>query len=334
MSARPFSTGPLVGRAIPHESAHLHVSGKAAYVNDLPELAGTLHAAAGLSTVAHGRIKNLDLAAVRAYPGVRCVLTAADIPGENNCGPILHDDPIIANDAIQFYGQVIFAVAADTRDAARQAVRLAKVEYEAETPILSMDAAIAAESWVLPPFAMQRGPVDPAFANAPHRLSGTAHVGGQEHFYLEGQVSYVQPKEDHTLHLICSTQHPTEMQQLVSHALGWRSHQISVETRRMGGGFGGKESQSAQWACLAALLAVRTGKPVKIRLDRDDDMIATGKRHGFQYQWQSAFDDAGRLLGLKLEMASNCGYSADLWARSTTAPSATSTMPTTSTRSR
>lgn len=312
MSARPFSTGPLVGRAIPHESAHLHVSGKAAYVDDLPELAGTLHAAAGLSTVAHGRIKNLDLAAVRAYPGVRCVLTAADIPGENNCGPILHDDPIIANDAIQFYGQVIFAVAADTRDAARQAVRLAKVEYEAETPILSMDAAIAAESWVLPPFAMQRGPVDPAFANAPHRLSGTAHVGGQEHFYLEGQVSYVQPKEDHTLHLICSTQHPTEMQQLVSHALGWRSHQISVETRRMGGGFGGKESQSAQWACLAALLAVRTGKPVKIRLDRDDDMIATGKRHGFQYQWQSAFDDAGRLLGLKLEMASNCGYSADL----------------------
>ena len=207
---------------------------------------------------------------------------------------------------------MIFAVAADTRDAARQAVRLAKVEYDAETPILSMDAAIAAESWVLPPFAMQRGPVDPAFANAPHRLSGTAHVGGQEHFYLEGQVSYVQPKEDHTLHLICSTQHPTEMQQLVSHALGWRSHQISVETRRMGGGFGGKESQSAQWACLAALLAVRTGKPVKIRLDRDDDMIATGKRHGFQYQWQSAFDDAGRLLGLKLEMASNCGYSADL----------------------
>ncbi len=315
MSARPANSslsGPLVGRAIPHESAHLHVSGKAAYIDDLPELAGTLHAAAGLSTCARGRIKNLDLSAVRAYPGVRCVITAADIPGENNCGPILHDDPIIAGEEIQFYGQVIFAVAAETRDAARQAVRLAKVEYESETPILDMEAAIAAESWVLPPFAMQRGPIDTAFANAPHHLSGTAVVGGQEHFYLEGQISYVQPKEDHTLHLICSTQHPSEMQQLVSHALGWRSHQISVEIRRMGGGFGGKESQSAQWACLAAILAVNTGKPVKMRLDRDDDMIATGKRHGFQYAWESAFDDSGRLLGLKLEMASNCGYSADL----------------------
>jgi xanthine dehydrogenase large subunit len=315
MNARPNSMpsdGALIGRPVAHESAHLHVSGKASYIDDLPELAGTLHAAAGLSTCARGRLKSLDLSAVRAYPGVRAVITAADIPGENNCGPILHDDPIIADDAIQFYGQVLFAVAAETRDAARQAVRLAKAEYEVETPILDMDAAIAAESWVLPPFAMTRGAVDDAFATAPHTLSGTAAVGGQEHFYLEGQISYAQPKEDHSLHLICSTQHPTEMQQLVSHALGWRSHQISVEIRRMGGGFGGKESQSAQWACLASLLAVHTGRPVKLRLDRDDDMIATGKRHGFQYQWESAFDDNGRLLGLKLQMASNCGYSADL----------------------
>lgn len=304
--------GELIGQSIPHESARLHVSGAARYIDDLPEAAGTLHAAAGLSTCARGRIRQLDLSAVRAYPGVRCVITAVDIPGENNCGPILHDDPIIAGDEIQFYGQVIFAVAAETRDAARQAVRLAKVEYEVETPILDMDAAIAAESWVLPPFAMQRGPVDAAFANAPHHLSGTAVVGGQEHFYLEGQISYALPKDDDSLHLLCSTQHPTEMQQLVSHALGWRAHQVSVEIRRMGGGFGGKESQSAQWACLASILAVNTGKPVKMRLDRDDDMIATGKRHGFQYAWQSAFDDSGRLLGLKLDMASNCGYSADL----------------------
>ncbi|MBS1157685.1 MAG: xanthine dehydrogenase molybdopterin binding subunit [Proteobacteria bacterium] len=312
MSSHPSFSGAIVGRPVAHESAHLHVSGQATYIDDQSELAGTLHAAPGLATCARGRIKHLDLSAVRAYPGVRCVITAADIPGENNCGPILHDDPIIAGDEIQFYGQVIFAVAAETRDAARQAVRLAKVEYEVETPILDMDAAIAAESWVLPPFAMQRGPVDTAFAEAPHHLSGTASVGGQEHFYLEGQISYVQPKEDQTLHLICSTQHPTEMQQLVAHALGWRAHQVSVECRRMGGAFGGKESQSAQWACLAAILAVNTGKPVKIRLDRDDDMIATGKRHGFQYAWESAFDDAGRLLGLKLEMASNCGCSADL----------------------
>jgi xanthine dehydrogenase large subunit len=307
--------GRLIGRSLPHESGHLHASGKATYVDDLPELAGTLHAAVGLSTCARGRLKNLDLAAVRAYPGVRCVITAADIPGENNCGPILHDDPLLVADQIQFHGQVLFAVAADSRDAARQAVRLARVEYETregEPPILDVDTAIAAESWVLPPFAMERGNVAAAFAKAPHRLAGTAVVGGQEHFYLEGQVSYAQPKEDHGLHLLCSTQHPTEMQQLVAHCLGWRAHQVSVECRRMGGGFGGKETQSAQWACLASLLAVKSGHPVKIRLDRDDDMIATGKRHAFQYRWESAFDDAGRLLGLKLTMASNCGFSADL----------------------
>jgi xanthine dehydrogenase large subunit len=313
--ARPVQHGPQVGRALPHESAPLHVSGAARYIDDLPELAGTLHAAPGLSTCARGRIKTLDLSAVRALPGVRCVLTAADIPGSNNCGPILHDDPVIAGDEVQFYGQVIFVVAADTRDIARQAARLARVEYEtdpARPPILDMDSAIAAASWVLPPFTLQRGPVDEAFARAPHHLNGHARVGGQEHFYLEGQISYVQPREDHSLHLICSTQHPTEMQQMVSHVLGWRSHQVSVECRRMGGAFGGKESQSAQWACLAALLAARTGRPVKLRLDRDDDMVATGKRHPFQYRWESAFDATGLLLGLRLEMASDCGFSADL----------------------
>jgi len=308
----PVAHGPQVGRPVAHESAHLHVSGKATYIDDIPEAAGTLHAAPGLSTIARGRIKSIDLSAVRAHPGVRAVLTAVDIPGENNCGPILHDDPILTADTIEFYGQAIFVVAAETRDSARQAVRLAKIEYEAETPILDIDAAIAAESWVLPPFAMQRGPVDEAFAGAPHHLEGSAVLGGQEHFYLEGQISYALPKEDATLHVICSTQHPTEMQQMVAHCLHWRSHQVIVECRRMGGGFGGKESQSAQWACLAALLAVHTGKPVKMRLDRDDDMVATGKRHPFQYRWQSAFDDAGRILGLRLEFASNCGYSADL----------------------
>jgi len=316
MNAPLMPTGSLIGQTIgqpiAHESAHLHVSGKATYIDDLRELGGTLHAAVGLSSCARGRITKLDLSAVLAHPGVVSVLTASDIPGENNCGPIIHDDPIIAAEQIQFYGQVIFAVAATTREAARQAARLAVVEYETETPILDIDAAIAAESWVLPPFAMTCGSVEDAFAKAPHHLSGSASLGGQEHFYLEGQISYAQPKEDHSLHLLCSTQHPTEMQQLVAHALGWRSHQVSVECRRMGGGFGGKETQSAQWACIASLLAVKTGKPVKIRPDRDDDMIATGKRHGFQYAWESAFDDNGRLLGLKIEMAANCGFSADL----------------------
>lgn len=302
----------MIGRPLPHESARLHVSGKAHYVDDLPQAAGTLHAAPGLSTVARGRICGMDLSAVRACPGVRAVLTAAEIPGDNNCGPILHDDPILATDTVSFYGQPVFVVAADTRDIARQAVRLAKIDYDAEPPILDMDAAIAAESWVLPPFAMQRGAVDAAFAGAPHRLSGSAVLGGQEHFYLEGQISYAQPGDDGTLHVHCSTQHPTEMQQMVAHCLGWRAHRVSVECRRMGGAFGGKESQSAQWACLAALLAVNTGKPVKMRLDRDDDMVATGKRHPYRYQWESAFDDSGRLLGLRLEFASDCGHSADL----------------------
>ena len=313
MNARMSPSGATpVGRSVPHESAPLHVSGKALYIDDLPEMAGTLHAAPGLSTCARGRIRAMDLSAVRAYPGVRCVLTAADIPGENNCGPILHDDPIITGDLVEFYGQVIFVVAAETREAARQAARLARVEYAAEPPILDMDSAIAAESWVLPPFVMTRGAVEQAFENAPHRLSGAARLGGQEHFYLEGQISCAVPRESDTIHVFCSTQHPTEMQQMVAHALGWRSHQVSVECRRMGGGFGGKESQSAQWACLAALLAVKTGHPVKLRLDRDDDMVATGKRHPYQYRWESAFDDAGRILGLRLEMASDCGYSADL----------------------
>ncbi|WP_374327997.1 xanthine dehydrogenase molybdopterin binding subunit [Azonexus sp.] len=302
----------LIGRPLPHESARLHVSGKAHYVDDLPQAAGTLHAAPGLSTVARGRIRSMDLSAVRSFPGVRAVLTAADIPGDNNCGPILHDDPILAADTVSFFGQPVFVVAADTRDIARRAARLAKIDYESEPPILDMDAAIAAESWVLPPFAMQRGAVDAAFAGAPHRLSGSAVLGGQEHFYLEGQISYAQPGDDGTLHVLCSTQHPTEMQQMVAHCLGWRAHRVSVECRRMGGAFGGKESQSAQWACLAALLAVNTGKPVKLRLDRDDDMVATGKRHPYRYQWESAFDDSGRLLGLRLEFASDCGHSADL----------------------
>lgn len=310
-AAAPSATA-LIGHPVPHESAHLHVTGRATYIDDLPELAGTLHAAPGLATCARGRIKSLDLSAVRAHPGVRCVLTAADIPGENNCGPIVPDDPIIAAAEIRFHGQVIFVVAAETRAAARQAVRLAKVEYEVQTPILDIDTAIAAESWVLPPVTLQRGPLDAAFSTAAHRLAGSARLGGQEHFYLEGQISCAQPREDDSLHLVCSTQHPTEMQQMVAACLGWHSHQVSVECRRMGGAFGGKESQSAQWACLAALLAVNTGRPVKIRLDRDDDMVATGKRHPYAYHWESAFDQSGRLLGLRLEMASNCGCSADL----------------------
>ncbi|WP_084187371.1 xanthine dehydrogenase molybdopterin binding subunit [Andreprevotia chitinilytica] len=301
-----------VGQSHPHESAHLHVTGRATYVDDVAELTGTLHAAVGFSTCPHGHIRAIDLTAVRAAPGVRAVIVAADIPGHNNCGSILHDEPILADDLVQFHGQPIFAVAADSHDAARRAVRLAKIEYDALPAILDIESAIAAESWVMPPADMARGDAAAALGSAPHRLTGQAEVGGQDHFYLEGQISYAQPREDDTIHLWCSTQHPTEMQHMVAHALDMRSHQVSVECRRMGGGFGGKESQSAQWACIAAVLARHTGQPVKLRLDRDDDMVATGKRHPFHYQWEVGFDDVGRLLGLQLQLASDCGFSADL----------------------
>lgn len=301
-----------VGKPLPHESAHLHVSGRATYVDDMAELAGTLHAAVGMATCAHARLNRLDLEAVRAAPGVVAVMTAADIPGANNCGPILHDDPLLVDGEVQFFGQALFVVAARSHEAARRAARLAVVDYQPLPAILTLDEAVAAESWVLPPAVLARGEVEAALAAAPHRTRGETRLGGQEHFYLEGQVSYALPREDDSLHLLCSTQHPTEMQHLVAHALGWRAHQVSVECRRMGGGFGGKETQSAQWACLAALLAQRTGCPVKMRLDRDDDMILTGKRHPFRLRWDAGFDDEGRLAGVSFELASDCGFSADL----------------------
>ncbi len=301
-----------VGGALAHESAALHVSGRALYTDDMPELQGTLHAALGLARVAHGRVRSLDLGPVLAAPGVHSVISAADIPGTNDCGPVLHDDPILAPGLVQFYGQPLFALAASTHEAARRAARLARVDYEPLPALLDVDAALAAQSWVLPPVELRQGDIESALARAPRRLAGAARLGGQEHFYLEGQVAYALPGENDTLHLHCSTQHPSEMQQMLAHALGWRAHQVSVECRRMGGAFGGKESQSAQVACVCALLAVRTQRPVKLRLDRDDDMTITGKRHDFWFDYEAGFDETGLLLGLRLTLASRCGFSADL----------------------
>lgn len=302
----------VVGKPLYHESAAQHVSGSATYIDDMRELHGTLHAAFGLSACAHGRILRMDLEAVRTAPGVVSVLTARDIPGVNDCGPIIHDDPILADGLVQFHGQPVFVVLAETHEAARRAARLAKIEYEPLPAILTTAEAVEAESWVLPPVHMQRGDAAAALAAAPLRLQGKATVGGQEHFYLEGQVAYAVPREHESMHVYSSTQHPTEMQHMVAHMLGWHSHQVSVECRRMGGGFGGKESQSAQIACAAALGVWKTGRPVKLRLDRDDDMTITGKRHDFDGEWEVGFDHAGRILGLRLTMASRCGFSADL----------------------
>ena len=300
-----------VGKSITHESAHLHVSGKANYVDDIPEVEGTLYAGLGLAEIAHGKIINMDLSAVWQAEGVVSVLTGTELL-HNNCGPVVADEPIIATDTVSFFGQVIFVVVAKTYQQAQQASRLAKVAYEALEPILTIEQAIARQSWILPPVQLTAGDANAKLAVAPYRLQGMAQVGGQEHFYLEGQICYAYPKEEDMLQVLCSTQHPTEMQLLISEAVGYGMHQVSVEVRRMGGGFGGKESQSAQWACITAILSVKLKRPVKLRLDRDTDMIVTGKRHGFAYQWDVGFDEQGMILGLYIQLASNCGSSTDL----------------------
>ncbi|MDQ1831448.1 xanthine dehydrogenase molybdopterin binding subunit [Massilia scottii] len=303
-------TGVGVSRA--HESAALHVLGQATYTDDIPEVQGTLHAALGLSSKAHANITAIDLAAVRASVGVVAVLTVADIPGTNDCGPIIHDDPILADGLVMYVGQPIFIVVADTHDHARRAARLGHVTYEELPAILTPQAARAAQSYVLPPMLLTRGDYQAAFEKAPRTVKGELYVGGQEQFYLEGQISYAIPKEDKGMLVLCSTQHPSEMQHVVAHALGVHSHNIVVECRRMGGGFGGKESQSALWAAASAIAASKLKRPVKLRADRDDDMLVTGKRHCFHYEYQVGYDDEGRIVAAKVDMVTRAGYSADL----------------------
>jgi xanthine dehydrogenase large subunit len=296
----------------PHESAHLHVSGEATYVDDIPELAGTLHAALGLSEQAHAMIESIDFSTVHTAPGVVAVLTAKDIPGENNCGPIAQDDPIFAEEIVQYVGQPMFAVIAESYDAARRAARQAKISYKALPAVLTAQEAKRRQSFVAPPLHLTRGDPSQAIARSPHKLKGEFSVGGQEQFYLESQISYAVPKEDYGIHLYCSTQHPTEMQHRVCHALNLRAHQVVCEVRRLGGGFGGKESQSALFACVASIAAQLLKRPVKLRLDRDDDMMITGKRHDFYYEYEVGFNAEGRILGAQVEMVARAGFSADL----------------------
>jgi xanthine dehydrogenase large subunit len=299
------------GAAIPHDSAAGHVSGRALYIDDQREPAGTVHVAPGYAPVARGVIARLDLDKVRSAPGVVAVLTAADIPGDNDCSPAMGDDPILADTRISFHGQVVFAVVAETRAQARRAARLAAIEIEPETPVVTVDEGLADGGEVLEPYEFLRGDPIAAISDAPHRLTGTVRVGGQEHFYLEGQVAFAIPDEDAML-VHSSTQHPTEIQHLVARMLAISDAQVECVCRRMGGAFGGKESQAAQWACLAALAARVTGRPAKMRLDRDDDMIMTGKRHDFRIDYEIGFDDEGRLGGVAVDLASRCGCSADL----------------------
>ena len=300
------------GNSVAHESAALHVAGEATYVDDIPELAGTLYVALGVSSEAHANLRALNLDAVRAAAGVAAVITAADIPGRNDCGPIIHDDPILAVGKVEFVGQPIFAVVADSYTAARKAARLAEIDYQQLPAILNVASGRQQQSWVLPPMQLRRGDADSALQAAPRRILGEISVGGQEQFYLEGQISYVAPKEGGCFHLWCSTQHPSEMQQVVAHALGIDFNQVVVEMRRMGGGFGGKESQSAIFACIAAVAASKLKRPVKLRLDRDDDMTITGKRHGFEFAYDVGYDESGLIHAAQVEMAAQAGFSADL----------------------
>ena len=316
--AAALASGARVGVSRAHESAHLHVAGEAAYIDDMPELAGTLHAALGLSPVARGRITALALERIRALPGVVAVLSAADIPGPNDCGSIVHDDPILADGEVRYLGQPVFAVIATTREAARRAAARAKdvIQIDALPPVLTPQDAHALGQYVLPPMHLTRstreGGAAAAIAAAPHTLSGSLDVGGQEQFYLEGQISYAIPKESDGMLVHCSTQHPSEMQLLVAHALKLHAHHVQVECRRMGGGFGGKESQSGLFACVAAIAARQLKRPVKLRVDRDDDFLITGRRHCFHYDYEVGFDGEGRILGTEITLISRAGHSADL----------------------
>jgi len=303
-----------VHRPLPHDSAAKHVSGEALYTDDLPEPPGLLHAAFGMSARPHARIVSLDLAPVRKAPGVVAVMAAGDVPGDNNCAPVMHDDPIFAGGLVEYVGQSIFAVAAGTVEQARRAARLARIEYEDLPAILTAEAALEAKTFVLPPHTMKRGEPKKAIAKAKHRLKGRIKVGGQDQFYLEGHIAMAVPGEDRDVTVYSSTQNPSEVQHLVAEALGLASNAVTLEIRRMGGAFGGKETQPALYACIAALLADKTGRPVKARVDRDDDMGMTGKRHDFVIDYDVGYDDKGRIKGIEFMQAARCGMSADLSA--------------------
>jgi xanthine dehydrogenase large subunit len=303
-----------VGAAMPHDSAELHVTGTAVYVDDMREPDGILHVAPGFALDgAKGKLIKLDLSAVMSFLGVVAVLTAKDIPAVNDCSPALGDDPILADGEIKFHGQVVFAVVAETREAARHAATLAKITVDAEAPVVTTDDAIAKSTPdILPPYAFKRGDAVHHIKQSTHHLQESFRVGGQEHFYLEGQVSLAMPGEYGGMTVHCSTQHPTEVQHIIAKMLGVMDAKITCECRRMGGAFGGKESQAAQWAALAALAVHVTGRPAKCRLDRDDDMIMTGKRHDMRIDYHAGFDRFGKLSAVDVEFLARCGYSADL----------------------
>ncbi|MFK7763698.1 MAG: xanthine dehydrogenase molybdopterin binding subunit [Roseobacter sp.] len=302
-----------VSKSLPHDAAALHVSGTARYVDDVPTPGGTLHLAFGLSDVAHGTIRTMNLEAVRTAPEVIAVLTADDLPFANDVSPSNHDEPLLTTGTVHYIGQPLFLVVATSHHAARHAARLGQIDINLQPAVLTVDEALAADSrFEEGPRVYARGDVDAAIAAAPHTLSGQIDIGGQEHFYLEGQAALALPQEAGDMVVLSSTQHPTEIQHKVSEALGLPMHGVRVETRRMGGGFGGKESQGNALAVACAIAAHQTGQPCKMRYDRDDDMIITGKRHDFRISYTVGFDANGRIAAIDFTHLVRCGWAQDL----------------------
>ena len=302
-----------VAKSLPHDAAALHVTGAARYIDDIPTPAGTLHLAFGMSQIACGTIRAMNLEKVKSAAGVIAVLTADDLPYANDVSPSAHDEPLLATRQVHYIGQPLFLVVADTHLAARKAVQLALIDYDQDTPILTLEDAIAADSrFEDGPRIWTKGDVDRALNAAPHRVRGTINMGGQEHFYLEGQAALALPQEGGDMVVHSSTQHPTEIQHKVAEALGLPMHAVRCEVRRMGGGFGGKESQGNALAVGCAVAARLTGKPCKMRYDRDDDMMITGKRHDFRITYDAGFDSDGRLTGVDFTQMTRCGWALDL----------------------
>ncbi|PUE17003.1 xanthine dehydrogenase molybdopterin binding subunit [Limnohabitans sp. MMS-10A-178] len=306
-------SGLQQGTEVIHESAHLHVTGGATFTDDMPELAGTLYAAIIKSPVAHGELigDGIDRDAILKAHGVVAVYTAKDIPGENNCGPIVHDDPFLAVGKVEFLGQAVAVVVAREMLYAREAAHNAKVLVKELKPILTIDEAMAAQSFVMPAKGITRGNALEAIANAPRKVKGSTETGQQEQFYMEGQITYAVPREDGQLTLYCSTQHPDGNQREAASALNLSTNDVEVICRRMGGGFGGKEGNASIFSQSAALAAFILQKPVKLRVNRDDDMMITGKRHDFRIDYEVGYDNEGRILGADITLMSRCGYSID-----------------------
>ncbi len=304
--------GP-VSKPLPHDAARLHVTGTARYVDDTPTPRDTLHLAFGLSSIAKGNITAMDLEAVRALPGVVAVLTAEDLPFTNDVSPSIHDEPLLSDGTVNYVGQPVFLVVAKSHLIARKGATLGNVTYDEQTPILSMDEALAADSrFEDGPRIYEKGDAEAAIAGAPRVVEGLFEIGGQEHFYLEGQAAMALPNEGGDMLVHSSTQHPTEIQHKVAEAIGMPMHAVRVETRRMGGGFGGKESQGNALAVACAVAARLTGRACKMRYDRDDDMIVTGKRHEFRIGYRVGFDDTGRIQGVSFLHHTRCGWAQDL----------------------